>query len=91
MLTPLVCVCCHHYALLLPLLLYYLQDVLFQLQVLFAFLRISQRQYHDTKPFCSAFRDYDGQPISLTEQVDYCNNYHSDCSLVALQVQDPCR
>ncbi|CAM9309084.1 unnamed protein product [Discosporangium mesarthrocarpum] len=45
-------------------------EVLFQLQVLFASLRISQRQYYDTRPFCSVFMDYDGQPIRLREQKD---------------------
>ncbi|CAM9942345.1 unnamed protein product, partial [Choristocarpus tenellus] len=45
-------------------------QVLFQLQVLFASLRVSQRQYYDTLPFCSVFKDYDGQPTRLAEQKD---------------------
>jgi len=45
-------------------------DLLFQLQVLFGNLRISQKCYYDTLPFCKSFMDYDGQPISLSEQKD---------------------
>jgi hypothetical protein len=44
--------------------------LLFQLQVMFAYLRLSQKRYYDTLPFCRAFKDYDGMPISLTEQKD---------------------
>ncbi|CAN0231579.1 unnamed protein product, partial [Hapterophycus canaliculatus] len=39
-------------------------------QVLFASLRISQRKYYDTKPFCAVFMDYDGQPLRHAEQKD---------------------
>ena len=46
------------------------ERVLFNLQVLFAYLRMSQKKYYDTLPFCKEFRDYDGQPISLAEQKD---------------------
>ena len=46
------------------------EDVLFQLQVMFGHLRLSQKRYFDTLPFCRSFIDYDGQPISLTEQKD---------------------
>jgi hypothetical protein len=45
-------------------------DLLFQLQVLFGNLRISQKCYYDTLPFCKSFTDYDGEPISLSEQKD---------------------
>lgn len=46
------------------------EQVLFQLQVLFGYLRLSQKRYYDTLPFCQAIIDYDGSPISLTEQKD---------------------
>lgn len=39
------------------------ESVLFQLQVLFGYLRVSQKQYYDTKAFCYAFKDYDGTPV----------------------------
>jgi ubiquitin C-terminal hydrolase len=43
---------------------------LFQLQVLFGYLRLSQKKFYDTITFCESFKDYDGQPISLIEQKD---------------------
>jgi ubiquitin C-terminal hydrolase len=46
------------------------EKVLFQLQVLFGFLRLSQKRYYDTLPFCKVFKDYDGEPIRLGEQKD---------------------
>lgn len=46
------------------------ENVLFQLQVMFGYLKLSQKKFFDTLPFCSAIIDYDGQPISLTEQKD---------------------
>lgn len=42
---------------------------LFQLQVLFGYLRISQKKYYDTKPFCTSFTDYDGQPVRYSPPV----------------------
>jgi hypothetical protein len=44
--------------------------LLFQLQVMFAYLRLSQKSFYDTLPFCRSFKDYDGQPVSLREQKD---------------------
>jgi len=31
-------------------------------------------QFYETLPFCRAFKDYDGQPIKLSEQQD-CQEY----------------
>jgi ubiquitin C-terminal hydrolase len=45
-------------------------DVIFQLQVLFGYLKLSQKKYYDTKPFCATFKDYDGEPIRVEEQKD---------------------
>eukprot|EP01032_Pedospumella_encystans_P008886 gene8886-10504_t len=45
-------------------------ELLFQLQVMFGFMNFSQKRYYDTLPFCRTFLDYDGEPISLTEQKD---------------------
>jgi len=44
--------------------------VLFQLQVMFGHLRLSQKKFYDTLPFCQSLVEYDGQPISLSEQKD---------------------
>ena len=46
------------------------EAMLFQLQVMFGFMKLSQKRFYDTLPFCLAFRDYDGSPISLVEQKD---------------------
>jgi ubiquitin C-terminal hydrolase len=46
------------------------QRLLFQLQVMFGYLRLSEKRFFDTLSFCEAFLDYDGQPISLVEQKD---------------------
>jgi len=43
--------------------------VLFQLQVLFSFLALSQKKYFDTKPLCSVFKD-GGEPLNVGEQKD---------------------
>lgn len=45
-------------------------SVLFELQVLFGYLRFSQKNYCDTLSFCKAFKDYDGEPVKLGEQKD---------------------
>lgn len=44
--------------------------LLFQLQVLFGYLRLSQKSYYNTLTFCKSFIDYTGEPISLSEQKD---------------------
>ncbi|RYH19527.1 hypothetical protein EON65_26000 [archaeon] len=44
--------------------------LLLQMQMMFAYLKYSQKRVYDTLPFCKALIDYDGQPISLSEQKD---------------------
>jgi ubiquitin C-terminal hydrolase len=46
------------------------EQVLFELQVLFGYLRLSQKNYCDTISFCKTLKDYDGEPIKLGEQKD---------------------
>eukprot|EP00612_Vaucheria_litorea_P000417 CAMPEP_0171455010 /NCGR_PEP_ID=MMETSP0945-20130129/2074_1 /TAXON_ID=109269 /ORGANISM="Vaucheria litorea, Strain CCMP2940" /LENGTH=1188 /DNA_ID=CAMNT_0011980161 /DNA_START=261 /DNA_END=3827 /DNA_ORIENTATION=+ len=46
------------------------QELLLKMQVLFASLKVNQRRYHDTLPFCKAFMDYDGNPMRVNEQKD---------------------
>lgn len=43
-------------------------SVLFQLQVLFGYIQISQKRYCDTRPFCLTLKDYDGTVIRMGEQ-----------------------
>ena len=45
-------------------------QVLFQLQVLFGYLQLSEKKIYDTMPFCSALKDYDGSAIKVSEQKD---------------------
>jgi ubiquitin carboxyl-terminal hydrolase 9/24 len=45
-------------------------NILFQLQVLFGYLFLSQKKFYDTLPFCNVIRDYDGEVIRLSEQKD---------------------
>lgn len=44
--------------------------VIFQLQVAFGYLKLSQKRFYDARPFCSVFTDYDGEPLRLGEQKD---------------------
>ena len=41
-----------------------------QIQLIFGGLKISQRQYYDPRLFCYAFKDYEGNPINVLEQMD---------------------
>ncbi|EGR28119.1 ubiquitin carboxyl-terminal hydrolase family protein, putative [Ichthyophthirius multifiliis] len=46
------------------------ENVLFQLNQLFNNLNYSQKQYIEAKEFCQAFKDYQGNPINVTQQMD---------------------
>ena len=46
------------------------EKMIFQLQVLFGYLKLSQKRVFDTLGFCQSFIDYDGLPLSLMEQKD---------------------
>lgn len=41
-----------------------------QVQLIFGALKISQRQYYDPRLFCYAFKDYEGNPTNVFEQMD---------------------
>ena len=45
-------------------------DLLYQLQVMFAYLSQSNKQYYDTLPFCFSYKDERGQPINVRIQQD---------------------
>lgn len=45
-------------------------SILFQLQKIFASLKISDRQYIIPKDFCNNFKGFEGQPINVLEQMD---------------------
>jgi ubiquitin carboxyl-terminal hydrolase 9/24 len=42
----------------------------YQLQLLFAGLLKSEKQYVNPKGFCHAFKDWDGNPTNVLEQMD---------------------
>lgn len=46
------------------------ESMLYQLQVLFAGLLKSEKQYVSPKGFCHAFKDWDGNPTNVLEQMD---------------------
>jgi ubiquitin C-terminal hydrolase len=51
------------------------ENVLFQMQRMFAFLQESEKRYFDTKEFCTAYKDPDGKPINTSQQMD-ANEYY---------------
>ncbi|ETO20510.1 hypothetical protein RFI_16707, partial [Reticulomyxa filosa] len=51
-------------------------SVLYQMQLLFGYLMISQKKFYDTMPLCTTLKGYDGNPLPLGEQQDvneFCN------------------
>jgi ubiquitin C-terminal hydrolase len=46
------------------------ESLLYQVQRLFAFLSLSEKQCYDTLPFCRAYKDENGQPINVRVQQD---------------------
>ncbi len=45
-------------------------NLLHQLKLVFGGLKLSQRQYYDPRLFCYSFKDYEGNPINVLEQMD---------------------
>ena len=46
------------------------ENLLLQFQLIMASLKRSQKQYYDPRSFCLAFKDYEGKPINVVEQMD---------------------
>ncbi len=46
------------------------EDLLYQIQKMFLNLRNSDKKFYNPKPFCHAFKDYDGNPTNVLEQMD---------------------
>jgi ubiquitin carboxyl-terminal hydrolase 9/24 len=46
------------------------ENLLYQLKLVFGSLKISQRQYYDPRLFCYSYKDYEGNPINVLEQMD---------------------
>lgn len=45
-------------------------NLLYQLQCLFAFLHLSEQQYYNPQGFTNAFKDWDGNPTNVLVQMD---------------------
>jgi len=45
-------------------------ELLYQVQVLFSSLQSSERQFYIPKGFCAAFRDWEGRPVNVLQQMD---------------------
>lgn len=45
-------------------------NLLYQLKILFMALEKSEQQYYNPRNFCHSFKDYEGKPISTSEQMD---------------------
>lgn len=46
------------------------ENLLMQFQLILGSLKRSQKQYYDPRSFCLAFKDYEGKPINVIEQMD---------------------
>jgi len=46
------------------------QGFMYQLQLLFAHLQQSEKQYYDPWELCQVYTDYDGQPVNISQQMD---------------------
>ncbi len=53
------------------------ENILFQLQYIFSSLKHSDKQYINPKGFCQAFKDWDGNPINVKEQMDVDEFFNS--------------
>jgi len=57
-------------------------NLMYQLQVMFANLQESYRQYFDPTDFCKANKDYDGQPTDVSVQMDADEFFNMLCDKV---------
>ena len=63
--------------------------VLFELQIMFCYLKLSQKKYYDTISFAKVFKDYDLEPIRLGEQKD--NNEFASMLFDKLESNEECK
>ena len=50
----------------------------YQLQLMFSFLKESQKKFYNPKPFCGSFKDHSGNPIDVSVQA--CVERGTSCS-----------
>jgi hypothetical protein len=46
------------------------ENLLFQIQKMFLNLQHSEKKFYNPKEFCNAFKDYEGNPTNVSEQMD---------------------
>jgi len=54
------------------------ENLMYQVKWIFSSLKYSDKQYFNPKAFCQAFKDWDGNPINVREQMDveeFFNNF----------------
>jgi len=45
-------------------------SVLSQIQTLFCYLEASEKRFYDTAELCATYKDYEGQPVNTSQQMD---------------------
>jgi ubiquitin carboxyl-terminal hydrolase 9/24 len=46
------------------------ENLLYQLQCLMLALKLTEKQYHNPRKFCASFKDLEGTPVNVYEQMD---------------------
>ena len=46
------------------------ENLLYQVQKMFLTLWHSDKKFYNPKDFCNAFKDYEGNPTNVTQQMD---------------------
>ena len=57
-------------------------NLLHQLQVMFTYLTISNKQYYNPKHFFKALKDFEGNPIDIKNQQDSLEIYNDFCEQI---------
>jgi len=50
------------------------ESLLWQLQTIFSYLQESEKKYYDTRPFCSSYKDWEGQVRVMAHHTRCANN-----------------
>jgi ubiquitin C-terminal hydrolase len=57
-------------------------NLLHQLQVMFGYLTLSEKQYYKPNDFCNSFKDFNGNPINTRVQQDSQEFYNNFCDKI---------
>jgi len=58
------------------------EQVVYQLQVMFSYLKETQKQYYNPRPFTSAFKDGNGNPMDVSVQMDVDEFFNILCERI---------